>query len=129
MHAAEQNYEAFYEAEMCYRDLLSYPPAAHMMAVQIMAKEEEKGEKLSEYLSKKIKEEYKERALELRLSIIGPAKAGIGKINDIYRYVFYVKCREYVYLTQIKDKLEEEIFTLQLKNEMVQFDFDPMNTF
>lgn len=129
VHAAEQNYEAFYEAEMCYRDLLSYPPAAHMMAVQIMAKEEEKGEKLSEYLSKKIKEEYKERALELRLSIIGPAKAGIGKINDIYRYVFYVKCREYVYLTQIKDKLEEEIFTLQLKNEMVQFDFDPMNTF
>lgn len=129
VHAAEQNYEAFYEAEMCYRDLLSYPPAAHMMAVQIMAKEEEKGKKLSEYLSKKIKEEYKEHALELRLSIIGPAKAGIGKINDIYRYVFYVKCREYVYLTQIKDKLEEEIFTLQLKNEMVQFDFDPMNTF
>ena len=129
VHAAEQNYEAFYEAEMCYRDLLSYPPAAHMMAVQITAKEEERGEKLSVHLSNMIKEEYKDRAVKLRLSVIGPAKAGIGKINDIYRYVFYVKCREYVYLTQIKDKLEEEIFTLQLKNEMVQFDFDPMNTF
>lgn len=129
VHAAEQNYEAFYEAEMCYRDLLSYPPAAHMMAVQIMAKDEERGEKLSVHLSNMIKEEYKDRAVKLRLSVIGPAKAGIGKINDIYRYVFYVKCREYVYLTQIKDKLEEEIFTLQLKNEMVQFDFDPMNTF
>lgn len=129
VHAAEQNYEAFYEAEMCYRDLLSYPPAAHMMAVQIMAKDEERGEKLSGHLSNMIKEEYKDRAVKLRLSVIGPAKAGIGKINDIYRYVFYVKCREYVYLTQIKDKLEEEIFTLQLKNEMVQFDFDPMNTF
>ena len=128
VHAAEQNYEAFYEEEMCYRDLLSYPPAAHMMAVQIMAKEEEKGEKLSEHLSKMIKEEYKDRIMELRLSIIGPAKAGIGKINDIYRHVFYVKCKEYVYLTQIKDELEEEIFALQLKNEMVQFDFDPMNT-
>ena len=129
VHAAEQNYEAFYEAEMCYRDLLSYPPAAHMMAVQIMAKDEERGEKLSGHLSNMIKEEYKDRAVKLRLSVIGPAKAGIGKINDIYRYVFYVKCKEYVYLTQIKDKLEEEIFTLQLKNEMVQFDFDPMNTF
>ena len=67
--------------------------------------------------------------MELRLSIIGPAKAGIGKINDIYRFVFYVKCKNYVYLTEVKDKLEEEILTLQLKNEMVQFDFDPMNTF
>lgn len=129
VHAAEQNYEAFYEAEMCYRDLLSYPPAAHMMAVQIMAKDEERGEKLSEHLSDIIKEIYKEQAVKIRLSVIGPAKAGIGKINDIYRFVFYVKCREYVYLTQIKDKLEEEIFNLQLKNEMVQFDFDPMNTF
>ncbi|MBQ6889084.1 MAG: primosomal protein N' [Lachnospiraceae bacterium] len=129
VHASEQNYEAFYEAEMCYRDLLSYPPAAHLMAVQIMAKDEKKGERLAEHLSKKMKEEYKTKALELRLSIIGPAKAGIGKINDIYRYVFYVKCKNYVYLTEIKDKLEEEIFTLQLKNEMVQFDFDPMNTF
>lgn len=129
VHAAEQNYEAFYEAEMCYRDLLSYPPAAHMMAVQIMAKDEERGEKLSEHLSDIIKETYKEQAVKIRLSVIGPAKAGIGKINDIYRFVFYVKCREYVYLTQIKDKLEEEIFNLQLKNEMVQFDFDPMNTF
>ena len=129
VHAAEQNYEAFYEAEMCYREMLSYPPAAHMMAVQIMAKEEEKGEALAEHFSGIIKEEYKDRAAALRLSVIGPAKAGIGKINDIYRFVFYVKCKEYKYLTQMKDKLEEEIFTLQLKNEMVQFDFDPMNTF
>ena len=125
----EQNYEAFFETEISYRDLLSYPPAAHLMAVQIMAMDEKKGEKLAEYLSKKIKEEYQSKAVELRLSIIGPAKAGIGKMNDIYRYVFYVKCKNYMYLTEIKDKLEEEIFTLQLKNEMVQFDFDPVNTF
>lgn len=129
IHAADQNYEAFYEAEMCYRELLSYPPAAHMMAVQIMAQEEEKGEALSLHLAGSIKEEYGDRAATLRLSVIGPAKAGIGKINDIYRYVFYVKCKEYTYLTQIKDKLEEEIYRLQLKKEMVQFDFDPMNTF
>lgn len=129
VHAAEQNYEAFYEAEICYREMLSYPPAAHMMAVQIMAKDEERGEKLSELLAKISRQMYKDRAMELRLSVIGPAKAGIGKINDIYRFVFYVKSIDYSCLTGIKDRLEEEIFALQLKNEMVQFDFDPINTF
>lgn len=131
VHAANQDFEAFYEAEKTYRELLLYPPAAHMMAVQITAKEEEKGEKLSEKLAGKIKENYgKEPAgRQSRVMVIGPAKAGIGKINDIYRYVFYVKAKQYEDLIQIKDELEERIFEMQLKQEMVQFDFDPMHAF
>ena len=31
--AARQDYEEFYEEEILYRRLLSYPPASHMMAV------------------------------------------------------------------------------------------------
>ena len=131
IHAANQDFEAFFEAEKAYRELLLYPPAAHMMAVQITAKEEEKGEKLSERLAGKIKEDYgKEPAgRQSRVMVIGPAKAGIGKINDIYRYVFYVKAKQYEDLIQIKDELEERIFEMQLKQEMVQFDFDPMHAF
>lgn len=129
VHAATQDYEAFYEAEMTYRDLLSYPPAAHMVAVQIMAKEEKRGEQLSVYLAEKVKKEAKEQGTNRQMSVIGPAKAGIGKINDIYRFVFYLKCREYQYLIQVKDMLEEEIQRQQLKTETVQFDFDPINTF
>ncbi len=126
--AAKQDYEAFYEEEICYRDLLSYPPVAHMMAVQIMAKEEERGEKLSAYLAKRTRENV-QKAGKKDLSVIGPAKAGIGKMKDIYRFVFYVKGKVYVDLTDRKDELEEIIQGLQLKQETVQFDFDPMNTF
>ncbi len=123
VHAAQQDYEAFYEAEIGYRDLLSYPPVAHMMAVQVMAKEEEKGEALCEHLATCAKKQ------ERLACVIGPAKAGIGKINDIYRFVFYVKSPQYDILTAIKDELEQNINQMQLKNEMVQFDFDPMNAF
>ena len=63
-----------------------------------------------------------------QLQIIGPAPASIGRINDIFRFVFYVKCPKYDKLIQIKDLLEEEIQTRQLTNELVQFDFNPMNT-
>lgn len=127
--AAAQDYEAFYEAEMTYRELLSYPPAAHMVAVQITAAEEPRGERLAAYLAERVRKETAKKAAAGRLSIIGPAKAGIGKIKDIYRFVFYLKGREYADLIQIKDTLEEEIKRLQLKNEMVQFDFNPINTF
>ena len=40
-HAARQDFEAFYEEEIAYRRLLRYPPAAHMMAVQIQSEDEE----------------------------------------------------------------------------------------
>lgn len=130
IHAADQNYEAFYEAEENYREMLLYPPAAHMMAVQITAAEEERGEKLAGMLSEKIKEGqgnkpdgYKKAA------VIGPARAGIGRINDMFRYVFYVKAGQYTQLIRIKDELEEVLFEMQLKQETVQFDFDPIHAF
>ena len=36
-YAARQDYEGFYAEETAYRRLLRYPPAAHMMAVQIQS--------------------------------------------------------------------------------------------
>ncbi len=131
IHAANQDYEAFYEAEEAYREMLLYPPAAHMMAVQITAAEENRGEKLAEMLSEKIKAEQKNIAEEgeAKAAVIGPAKAGIGRINDMFRYVFYVKARQYTQLIRIKDELEEVLLDMQLKRETVQFDFDPIHAF
>lgn len=120
-YAAKQDYEAFFEEEMCYREMLSYPPAAHMLAVQITAKEEAEGEKLAILLAEEAKREEN--------CVLGPAKAGIGKINDLYRYVFYVKHVEYDELTKVKDRLEERLAEENLKTELVQFDFDPIHTY
>ncbi|MBQ7954276.1 MAG: primosomal protein N' [Lachnospiraceae bacterium] len=126
VHAAAQDYESFYEEEILYRELLQYPPAAHMMAVQIFAKEEAAGYELSNKLgnfSKGLPQKPGE------MMIIGPAAASIGKINDVFRFVFYVKCGNYDKLVEVKDLLEEEIQKMQLKRESVQFDFDPMSAF
>ncbi|MBQ7360317.1 MAG: primosomal protein N' [Lachnospiraceae bacterium] len=123
VHAASQDYEAFYEEEIVYRELSGYPPAGHMMAVQIMAQYEESGKMLAEDL--------KSMALKMgkKVQIIGPAPAFVGKIKDVYRFVFYVKSKNYDTLVEIKDTLDMEIQKLQLRKESVQFDFDPMNAF
>lgn len=122
VRAAQQDYQAFYEEEILYRELGSYPPAAHMMAVLITAAEEEKGQKLAEEIAGLIKESPK-------TALIGPSKASIGKINDIYRFVIYVKSSDYGQLTANKDKIEQYIKPLELKGENVQFDFDPVDSY
>ena len=132
VHASEQNYAGFYSEEILYREMLGYPPVAHMLAVQVFSKEEESGWQLAQRLAvqtgigrdvpKNLKCDGE------RMILIGPAPAVIGRINDIFRFVFYVKCQNYDKLVYIKDILEEKIQVLQPTNEMVQFDFDPMNT-
>ena len=122
VHAANQDYEGFYEEEMLYRELSSYPPVYQIMAVMISSKNEEASKSLSEELKRRIIPE------DQTLQVIGPAPAGISKINDYYRYVFYVKSKNKNNLIQIKNQLElflEE----EKKDNMVQFDFNPMNPY
>ena len=123
VHAANQDYESFYEEEILYRELSGYPPAAHMLAVQIFAKMEDSGKVLAKRLADVVK------SMGLQIQVMGPSSAAIGKINDIFRFVFYVKSENYDTLIQIKDVLEEKWKEWQPKWESVQFDFDPMNSF
>ena len=139
-YAAKQDYEGFYNEEILYRELGGYPPAAHMLAVQIFAREESRGQLLAEALAECVRGKMSaERGQERkdaaqtggerdRMQIIGPAPAAIGRINDIFRFVFYVKSAKYDTLVKVKDVLEERIQGEQLRTEVVQFDFDPVNT-
>ncbi|MCM1056795.1 MAG: primosomal protein N' [Firmicutes bacterium] len=115
--AANQDYESFYRKEIAYRELGDYPPAAHMLAVQIYAGEEGRGAELAESLAEAVRKSGE------NIRVIGPAPAAIGRINDIFRFVFYVKASKYGKLVEIKDLLEESIEKRQLRTEAVQFDF------
>ncbi len=132
VHSATQDYKAFYEEELIYRDLMQYPPVAHMMAVQIYAANEREGEAIAQKLAFTAKQfrgdEPQEDKRKSQLDIIGPAPAGIGKVNDIYRFVFYVKNADYEVLIGIKDILEEQIHKIDMRQINIQFDFDPINT-
>ncbi len=129
VHAANQDYASFYEEEILYREMMDYPPAAHMLAVQIFAGREENGKYLAQKLADVVKSMIDStQSVGMRVKVIGPAPATIGKVNDIFRFVFYVKHGKYDTLVEIKDVLEEKLQMWQPRYETVQFDFDPMNT-
>lgn len=121
IHAAGQDYEAFYEEEILYREMLNYPPTAHMMAVQIGARRQEEGETLAKELARLAGQE--------QVALIGPAAANISRISDIYRFAIYVKHKDYDKLVAVKDRIEQYMNTIENRQETVQFDFDPVNAF
>lgn len=126
IRAAAQDYEAFYEEEVLYRELGAYPPAAHMLAVLVTAPDEARGEALAGKIGAIARTEAAGRG---QAAVIGPAKASIGKINDIYRFVIYCKSPHYARLTAIKDEIEQKTDLLELKEENIQFDFDPIDRY
>ncbi|MBO5145924.1 MAG: primosomal protein N' [Lachnospiraceae bacterium] len=125
IHAANQDYEGFYEEEISYRDLMMYPPVAHMMAVLVLSADALTGAEHAQELADRAKD----RCGAKNPVIIGPTEASIGRINDVYRYIFYVKHRDYQVLVDIKNELEDFIGRLQWSTDSVQFDFDPMSNY
>lgn len=126
VYAARQDYQGFYGEEIAYRGLVGYPPVEHMLAVLIVSRVQEDGEKLGEGMTDLVKREMADAA---GLRVIGPAEAAIGKISDLYRHTFYIRHGEYQTLVEAKDRLERFCRERELKGQTVQFDFDPMNTF
>lgn len=121
IHGASQNYKDFYNEEMVYRQLMSYPPASHLVAVLVQSKDSQLCENIAVKLAKKTKE-----LAENGTFVIGPGAATISKINDVFRQIFYIKSGDELMLIRIKDSLETIIEELNGLPVSVQFDFDPM---
>lgn len=123
--AAAQDYPAFYEEEISYRRLLKYPPAAHLLAVQIQSSEEAAGT----YTANRVRA-YMEQGDTKEAVFIGPAAGAVARISDIYRFVVYVKHTDLEILIRMKDRLEAYLLSEAgeglLRNAQVQFDMDPV---
>ncbi len=146
-YAAEQDYEGFYREELSYRRMLRYPPAEHLLAIQIVSASEEHAalfarstRTLLEKLWEKERRRHPEKGkgeeagttAENELLIIGPAAASVEKLRDEFRQVLYVKSPDYDKLTFCKDNIEAAVHRAGESKDMdtvFQFDFDPMNVF
>ncbi len=124
-HCVTQDYDAFYEEEMAYRMLMDYPPAYHMLAVMLAGEQEERIARCADVLAQEL------RKSDPKMRIIGPAPASIGKINDKYRQVIYIKHAETDQLIRLKDHAEHIIKANEdmLAGILTQFDLDPIHTY
>lgn len=125
--AVEHDYDGFYEQEIMYRDLMQYPPVSNLMSVKLSSKDERMVNEAAVSLRREAAA-YVE-TMDTRneaVQIIGPTRAPVYKVNDIFSVLLYFKQKQYTVLTQIKDILERYIreHELELRYINVQFDFN-----
>lgn len=126
--AAAQDYEAFFQQEIFFRDMLHYPPKWHMLVVHAASEKEMLVKQAQDMLKYKLLTKMEKE--KEHLQIIGPADAAVSRINDIFRKVLYVKAEDYQLLVHAKNMLEQEIRKdPAFRAVTIQFDFDPMNGF
>lgn len=120
--AAKQDYEAFFDMEMSYRRLLKYPPVYNMMVLLITSEDKEALYEASKQLAAELK---KLGANMDRLRVIGPGDASVGRINDVYRRVIYIKA----YGMDNIIKLRQAADNYSYDGVNISVDVNPMSTY
>ena len=118
--AAAQDYRKFYEEEYAYRESAGYPPAVHMLAIQLFGTDEKKVSLLAACLRDVIKSNGAK-------TVLGPAPGNISRIRDYYRFVIYIKSPETDELTRVREYAEDYLDGKDINGMFVQFDLDPVN--
>lgn len=99
---SRQQAELFYENELAYRRISSYPPFSSMLAILVMSEEKKMAEECIHCLSDSISSQEGGNAV-----VIGPSEAGLSRARDRYRYVLYVKCMEENTVQRVKNNMEK----------------------
>ncbi|MEG1143756.1 MAG: primosomal protein N' [Clostridium sp.] len=98
--AVRQDYKAFYKQEMMYRKMMNYPPVCRMEAVLFAAASEAKLNYCADLCARHAE------LLGNEAQIVGPVKAPIYKVNDIYRKILYIKTTNCAILDKIRGIIE-----------------------
>ena len=117
--SAVQDYLEFYRQEMGYRKLMKYPPAAHMLSIQIGGKEEELTAHMTEAVAEAVGRRFGQQA-----ELIGPVFAPGYKVNDIYRKILYIKQENYDILIRIQKYVQNRWDETEICRKLtIQYDF------
>mgnify|MGYP002510901650 FL=1 len=100
---AAQDAEVFYENELAYRRVLSYPPYFSMLTIRIFSEDREKGLACVRELSGAVRGKFGSLA-----SVVGPADDGGKKRKDQFGYTFYVKTEELAQIEAVKTWVDQE---------------------
>lgn len=91
--ASDQDYEGFYEQEIALRKELIYPPFCDLCAIYFSSPIELDAIRASNAFLDMMKQKLVQYKDKFPLRVLGPAKSGQGKINNRYKYVLTLKCR------------------------------------
>lgn len=90
---SEQDYKGFYDQEIVLRKELIYPPFCDICAIYFSSPVESDAYRASELFVGMMRAELAHIENKFPLRVLGPAKVGNGRINNRYKYVLTLKCK------------------------------------
>jgi primosomal protein N' (replication factor Y) len=122
-HAAEQDFEGFYNEEIRYRQRMSYPPFVALASILIKHKDEKYAVR-----SGRILRESLDRAnAGNTVRILGPAQAAIARIKNEHRFQIILKSPDRRVLRETIDIAVAEAETRGCDRRIVHIEIDPVN--
>lgn len=91
--ANSQDYDTFYEQEILTRKLMTYPPYCDICVVSSQSCFKDEAQNAINGIFDNIREMLKGEYQDVKLVILGPAPAGVARVNNRYRYRMIIKCR------------------------------------
>lgn len=100
---AAQDAEVFYENELAFRRMLSYPPYFSMLTVRLFSEYQEKGLACARELADAVRRKFGSLAL-----VVGPADDAGKKRKDQFGFTFFVKAGELAQIETVKAWVDQE---------------------
>ena len=117
--AAAQDYGMFIGEESAYREAGGYPPAVHLLSIELSSKDEKLLARAADFYAHLLGQAARPHGALL----IGPADAAVYRLQDYFRKMIYVKHSSYDILLCIKNQAEPAFRAAFPREAGVLYDF------
>ena len=119
--AAAQDYQAFYEKELNFRRLMSYPPFSAMANILVRGEKKEMAMRMASDLGLLLTPPPE------KLRIMGPAEAPVPRLKNEYRFQFLVKAASRKALNQTLQRVRRFALERKWNATALVIDVDPLS--
>ncbi len=120
-YAAAQDYDAFYEKELQFRQAMRYPPFAALASVLVRSENQEEALRMSGEIGNLA------GAGEEGIKILGPAEAAVPKLKREFRYQMVIKAASRKRLNEMLQTLKRYAEQKKWNATALGIDVDPLS--
>ena len=125
--ARKQDYRAFYQQEIAFRQRMFFPPFTRLVFIAITERSEEAVRKLAAAAGAHLREAIREAGREGTLRVTGPMPALLEKVQDEWRWSLLVRCLSDEGLGAVLHDFRRRCTGARLPFQRIAVDVDPMD--
>lgn len=126
--SAEQDYESFYKTEEIIRRSMVYPPFCDICSLTFTSAQFNQSVAGAKKFFEMVKEAVTTEYSDVRINILGPIQPRVSKINNKYRNVITIKCKNNKRFREMMSKLLKDYMkNAKVSTANVTVDINPLS--